>query len=272
MLKPHNVLIPAAGTYRSSIAKALGQLDGLPPTQKEEDALFETISANQNSQDAQHMVLINEDWIGDRRSIFQGGKLYGSIDENAAALTELFTHHDLRISIALRNPALLMNHAHLEPRPSPALSQFLEQHDPMHLSWLDTIRTLRDVLPDIPLLLWCEEDTPLIWPRILQSLTNISTSNRMLEDSAATIEAMTPEGAQKFQALLQSNYTETMQNYEKIALEFLDKYADPTVTKTDCVVPNWTRTMIDTLSERYNDDIAALSAEDGITFILPQTQ
>ena len=44
--------------------------------------------------------------------------------------------------------------------------------DPLRrLRWSDTVRNIRIHNPGVPLTVWCDEDTPLIWPEVLQAVS-----------------------------------------------------------------------------------------------------
>jgi hypothetical protein len=265
-----NILSPGPDSYRPIITAALTRLDGLPPIVDEEDAILAEILGDNTA--AQHLIMVNEKWAGGRNMMFQGGQLYTDIGPSVSRITELFSQHDLRISMAIRNPAALINSALASSGTPLSLKWFLKANDPMNLSWVTPINELQKAVPDVPITMWCEEDTPLIWPRIIRGIAGIPDDAPIRASLAGVIDALEPEGATRFRAFLRNHTLSTEQQYERAVLAFLDKYALESLAKPVYDVPDWNAQTVHDLSLNYEDDIAELSKREGVNFILPVTQ
>lgn len=265
-----NIAAPPPSHYRPIISAELTRLDGLPPITDEEDAVLAQILDGNSA--AEHLIMINEDWAGDRSMMFQGGQLYTSIGESVSRVAELFSQHDVHITMGIRNPAFLINAALSTPFIPPSLNWFLKSNDPMDLSWVAPVDQLQKAIPNVPLTMWCEEDTPLIWPRILRQVANIPEDTPIRGALAAIVDALKPEGVTRFRSFLRNHTLSSPHQYERAVLAFLDKYADESVMTASCSVPGWTAQTVHDLSLNYEDDIATLAARDNVTFILPITQ
>ncbi|RPE67170.1 hypothetical protein EDD53_1574 [Pacificibacter maritimus] len=265
-----NIFAPGPASYRPIISKALSQLDGLPPIDEEEDAVLAEILGDKT--DAEHLIMINEDWAGERALMFKGAQLYTNIGETVQRVAELFSKHELRISMAIRNPAFLINAAQTVKVPPISLKWFLKSNDPMDLSWQAPVDQVQKVLPNAKITMWCEEDTPLIWPRILRKIAGLPEDAPVRGALLAIEDALKPEGVARLRTFLRNHTLSTPQQYERSILAFLDKYADETVMSAACSVPGWTGQTVYDLSQNYEGDITALSKREGIDFILPYTQ
>ena len=52
---------------------------------------------------------------------------------------------------------------------------FINNRDPHDIRWSDVIDRILQMNPGVPLTIWCDEDTPLIWPEVLQAVSGHST-------------------------------------------------------------------------------------------------
>lgn len=265
-----NIASSSPNHYRPIIASELTRLDGLPPIISEEDAVLAQILGDKS--DTQNLIMINEDWAGDRNMMFKGGQLYTGIGASVSRVAELFSQHDVHITMAIRNPAFLINAALTAPGTPASLNWFLKSNDPMELSWVAPVEQLQDALPKAQITMWCEEDTPLIWPRIIRHVANVADDTPVRGTLAAIADSLQPEGIDRFRTFMRNHTLTSDVQYERAVLAFLDKYADESVMTASCNVPGWTAETVHDLSLNYEDDIATLAAKDNVTFILPATQ
>lgn len=265
-----NIATSSPSHYRPIIANELTRLDGLPPIADEEDAVLAQILGKQT--EAQHLIMINEDWAGDRNMMFKGGQLYTEIGASVSRVAELFSQHDVHITMAIRNPAFLINAALTAPSTPASLKWFLKSNDPMDLSWVAPVKQLQEAMPKAQITMWCEEDTPLIWPRILRQVANVPEDTPIRGTIAAISDSLQPEGVERFRKFLRNHTLTSAIQYERAVLAFLDKYADESVMTASCTVPGWTAEIIHDLSLNYEDDIVTLAAKDNVNFLLPATQ
>lgn len=265
-----NIATPSPTHYRPIITTELARLDGLPPIVEEEDAVLAQILGEHV--EAENLIMINEDWAGERNTMFKGGQLYTGIGTSVLRVAELFSQHDLHISMAIRNPAFLINAALTAPSTPASLNWFLKSNNPMELSWVAPVEQVQKAVPNAQITMWCEEDTPLIWPRVIRKLANVSDDTPVRGALAAVMDSLKPEGVTRFRTFLRNHTLTSSLQYERAVLAFLDKYADESVMTASCNVPGWTAETVHDLSLNYEDDIAALAAKDNVNFILPETQ
>lgn len=264
-----NLLAPGPKSYRPKIAAFLQDLDGLPPIAKEEQALLADLL---DGADPDHLMMVNESWAAPQGLMLQGDRLYDNIAASVLQITELFSRHEVRLSMAIRNPAFLLNAAWTSAQPPKTVKWFVKQGDPTTLSWVDPIERLQSALPDVPILMWCEEDVPLIWPRVIRAFAGVSPDAAIRGELAAVSDTLSDEGKKRFQAFVRIHDVKAPEKYERTVLAFLDKYAKDGVMRAECTVPGWDAHMVQRLSRNYESDITALARREGITFILPETQ
>ena len=45
--------------------------------------------------------------------------------------------------------------------------------DPGAFRWTDMVKRLREAHPDMPMTIWCNEDTPLIWAQVVREMAGL---------------------------------------------------------------------------------------------------
>ncbi|WP_417280613.1 hypothetical protein [Celeribacter sp.] len=267
-LKAHGVHVPAKRHTWGVISKMLEGLDGLPPIVEEEDEVRRALLGNSG---AQHLFLADDRWAAPLRDAVDGETLYPGIGARVAAVAELFSASELQISMALINPAIFMSNSFASGTAPRLLSTFVDQVAPSSLRWRDTVDALRKAVPNVPLLIWAEEDAPLIWPTVMQRLFHlppeVPVSGRILPLKPLLVE----EGFERLKTYLISHPPETTAQYEKVILAFMDKYGREEALAPRCDIPGWDAEAIDVLTAHYEEDLDALAQEEGITLLQPVT-
>lgn len=268
-LEQVNTSVPSWRSYSKPIKALIHKLDGLPPIGAEEDALLAQIISKS---EPKHLIMSDPNWASPSDDIFLGGMLYRDIGKHTREVTELFSTSDLRISLAVKNPAFFVSDAVKQKKNSGPINNFLRWADPLMLSWVDVVDKLQAAAPDIPITMWCEEDAALIWPTVLRTIMGTPPDAPIDAGHAALAPLLQPEGLQRFLAFIEKYPPKSQEKLEKIALAFLDKYATETALLPQCDVPTWSAETILDVTENYEEDIATLAARDNINFILPAQQ
>jgi hypothetical protein len=121
----------------------------------------------------------------------------------------------------------------------------------------------------VPLTVWCDEDTPLIWPDVLRHVAGHAASTA-LEDADAIVAAiMAPEGFARMQAYLASHPPQTGVQRRRIVSAFLDKFALPERIDMELDLPGWTAETVAALTAAYDKDCVRIARTPGVRFILP---
>lgn len=270
-LRPQGVYQPAPRFLRRSVRAHLDQLNGMPPIESEQEELWNTLLPGEIQSWAERAVFAEESWIGGVREAFNGKFIYDEAAQNLRRLTELFSNHDMSVSIALRNPAVLLHHAINANKMQKPVSQFLERTPLENLRWSLMIEQLRAAVPELPLTIWCYEDQLLIWPKILRHLTEKNVDLTQKDTMVPFENALVAEGLPRLQTYLAKYPPQSDAQFEKIVLAFLDKYANEEAFDEAVDLPGWAEDQIIEVTDMYEEDIEAFEQEDGITLLLPET-
>ncbi|NVK47296.1 MAG: hypothetical protein HWE33_13410 [Rhodobacteraceae bacterium] len=268
-LKAHGVHVPAKRHAWSVISKMLENLDGLPPIAEEEDEVRRALLGQSG---AQHLFLADDRWAAPLRESVDGEMLYPGIGERVAAVAELFSGAELQISMALINPAVFMSNSFASGTAPRLLSTFVDQVDPAGLRWRDTVEALRAAVPDVPLLIWAEEDAPLIWPTVMRHLFHLPPEEPVAGRILPLKPLLLEEGFERLKTYLIRQAPETPAQYERAIMVFMDKYGREEALAPRCDIPGWGPEDIEVLTAHYEEDLDALAQEEGVTLLLPVTQ
>ena len=88
----------------------------------------------------------------------------------------------------------------------------------------ETLRALR-VPPDAPFTIWCDEDTPLIWPEVLRSVAGHSAAIQLDGEDDLLERLMVPEGLSRMRDYLSANPPAGTTQRRRVVSAFLDKFA-----------------------------------------------
>ncbi|WP_417248402.1 hypothetical protein [Celeribacter sp.] len=262
----YGVKAPPVKGYRTLIKEELARLDGLPPTRDEARALVHSIC---EESEPRSLVLIEEEWSGAINDAFKDEMLYASIGTNVRQVVELFQTEDVHLSLALVNPATYIAGVLGVERVVGQAKWFVRNVDPEKISWRATIVRLLAEVPDVPITLWAEEDAPLVWARAVRRIADLPDDTPIRATYLALREVLTPEGFDRLRTYLAKFPPKTPAARERVIIAFLNKYDAAPVYGPEGGIEGWDAAALDTITERYEADIAALATHPRITVIQP---
>jgi hypothetical protein len=137
------------------------------------------------------------------------------------------------------------------------------------LRWSEVVDRILDRNPGIPLTVWCDEDTPLIWQDVLQAVSGHAPGTALEDSWDLLAQIMSVEGMKRMQAYLASHAVTTPELRRKVVTAFLDKFAVKDRLSLGIEVPGWTADTIEDLTEAYDQDVALIRATEGVRLIEP---
>lgn len=195
-------------------------------------------------------------------------RLYPAAAERVRAFTQIFPEVEAEFHLAIRNPATFLPELFAKQRDK-TYEQFMEGTDPVLLHWSDVIADMIAENPGVPFTVWCDEDTPLIWPEVLQAVSG-HPDGMLLEDRDDLLASiMSPEGMARMNAYLDSHAPQSIVQRRRIVSAFLDKFALPEKVEMEWELPGWTEDTVAALTNAYQADIAHIRSMPEVTFIAP---
>jgi len=262
-LTQQGVSVPGPGRYRKLLRETVQAMSTGDVAADTRDVLVDAIT---DTPEAKRMVLSNAHFFCQPNRVFEDGQFYGMAAFKTTAFRRLFPEDDLSIFMAVRNPATFVPAVWTQARHG-TLASYLGPINPRDLAWSDVVARMRAATPDIPITLWCNEDTPLIWNEILHRLTGLP-ADMPLEGAHDLLETiMQPEGFQRFQAYLATHPPASDLQLRRIIGAFLDKYAIPDEIEEEFDIPGWDAELVEDVTAAYEADIDDIAGFDGVTVI-----
>jgi hypothetical protein len=262
-LAEEGIIVPGPSRYRALLRDTINGLRGAEATPEAQAVILEAVLEGDGGK---RLILSNEQFLCLPDKVLGHGKLYPLAGRRARSLANLFPQHPVEFHLGIRNPATLLP-AVFARLPTLAYDQFVAGSDLTNLHWADTLASIRDAVPDAPVTVWCNEDTPLIWPEIIAAVSGHGpeTDPEGVLDLAA--EIMSPDGVKWMQTYLANHRPQSVQQRRRIITAFLAKFSQPEMTEVEIEMPGWTQGLIEQISDTYEQDIAAVRALPGVTFI-----
>lgn len=263
-LEERGIIVPEPSRYRRAIRETLQALVGDVAPVDVQETLMDSIMDQDR---ADRVILSHESFFCVPGRSINDGKLYPTASFKAARLRNLFSREDVRFCIAVRNFATFIP-ALFERAQEPNFEAFLDGADPMALRWSELITRIRTMVPDAPITVWCNEDTPLQWPHILQAIARTDPGFRFDGENDFLGTIMGRGGLNRLQSYLETHPPQSEGQRQRIVAAFLDKFgADAMEQEID--LPGWSEAYVSQLTELYDRDLELLDAMPGVTFLTP---
>lgn len=196
------------------------------------------------------------------------GALYPNAAERIRAFVQIFPDIEAEFHLSIRNPATFLPDL-FRRQEHKSVEEFMDGVDPLRLRWSTMIAQVRALNPDVPLTVWCDEDTPLIWPEVLQAVSGHGPAITLEGSDTLLTTIMAPDGMAQLNSYLAEHPPTSANLRKQIVAAFLDKFADPTKIDIDLDMPGWTNDLVSEMTEIYETDVAKLGQISGLTFLAP---
>lgn len=258
------VAVPGPGRYRTLLKEAVVAMDEHPATAP--DAREVLIDAILDEETAERAILSNQNFFGSPRFAVGGNRLYPLAARRMAQFHQLFPGDRIELFMGLCNPATLLPNV-LARASRPAQAEILAGMDLDALRWSATLADVRRALPDMPITVWCNEDTPLIWAEIVRAMAGLEAGRKITGGFDLLREIMAPEGMRRFRAYLHRNKRLSDAQKRRVIAAFLDKYALEEALEEELDLPGWTEALVERLTEHYDADMQRVAALPGVRVI-----
>ncbi|HOZ33419.1 MAG TPA: hypothetical protein PLM52_11105, partial [Tabrizicola sp.] len=139
--------------------------------------------------------------------------------------------------------------------------------DPLQLRWSDAVRQILKHNPGVPLTVWCDEDAPLIWPEVLQTVSGHAPGTVLEDDDEILAMVLTEAGIARMRAYCAQHPPASVTQRRRIATAFLEKFARPDQIEITVDMPGWTDDLVADLTARYLEDVERIRRMPGVTVI-----
>lgn len=260
------VSVPGPGRYRRVLSEALQKLRGDPASAETQDVLLEAVI---DDDQAERVILSNDSFICMPTKALEDGQLYARAHKSAW-LRHAFPCAEVEFVLAVRSIASFIPALYeaLDPDMTNA-EAFLDGIDPHSLRWSDYVARIQAANPGCPITVWCDEDSPLIWPEIMREVAGVDASVPLVGALDLTRKIMEPEGHKRLRGYLRTNPPANENVRRRVVAAFLSKYALDEAVEQEVNLPGWDEALIDALNEAYDDDVDTLAQMPGVNLIAP---
>ena len=269
ILAEQGIVVPGPTRYRTLLRDTAVALKGQPASLDTQALVLEQIM----EEDTAERLILSWDSFLSFPPWALDGALYPAAAARIRAFSQIFPQIEAEFHLALRNPATFLPALYDKQKNTKGgtkpFNEFLKGLDPYAIRWSEVIERVLRVNPDVPLVIWSDEDTPLIWPEVLQAVSGHGADTRLEDEHELLTQIMSAGGLQRMQAYLATHPVTSPEMRRKVVSAFLDKFAVPDRINIEVEVPGWTADTIATMTQIYEQDVARIARMPGVRFIAP---
>ncbi|MCG6901884.1 MAG: hypothetical protein LJE68_04310 [Rhodobacter sp.] len=262
-LNKRNIIVPRPRRYRGLIGEFTARYRGEAIPDDEQQNLFDALLMGYP---AERVVLCHENFLCTPQKIFEDGRLYARAPLHSGWLRNLFPENPCEFFLSIRNPATFVPAA-LKIDAMPDYATFLNGANLAELRWSEVIAGLRDGNPGCPITVWCNEDTPLIWPTVLREISDADPDITLDGEMDLLRAIMSEDGFKRMETYLATHKPPTEIQRRRVFAAFLDKFVLDEAVEEDIDLDGWTPELVDEITARYEDDVYEIERMPGVNFI-----
>lgn len=262
-LLERGVMIRRPGTYMPAVTNLMRKQHKGLLTDQEREALLASIVKDQA---VSRLILTNSGFLGVPGWMLSGGRLFRNAGCNAAALRRVFPGNPCEFFLGLRDPAALIGPV-FRSQSGRTWEQFAGRTDFLNLRWSDVVADIQEHNPGCRLTVWCNEETPVIWPGILGHVTGLGSSFRFSGEFDITRGIISEQGYERLEAYLSSRPGLSEDQRERVHELFLTYFHSEAAVEEEIDLPGWSQPLVDAMGETYLADTELIRRMPGVTFL-----
>lgn len=259
------VIVPGPGQYREAVREGVAAFMTRDVPAIKSQALLEKVT---DGADVDRVVMSNANFCALPSRVFAKGELYRLLPTRIETLTRLFPGHEIEIFMAIRNPATFIP-AVFATAENITYDAFMGGLYPDEVSWVDLILDIRDAAPQAKLTVWCNEDTPFLWPRLIRALAGIAAEKPIKGGYDLLADILTDEGIQRLAAYIAQRKPKSEEQRQKIIAAFMDRFGRDDAMEVQPNLPGWSDTLISDMTDLYDEDLDQIADIEGVTLLEP---
>jgi hypothetical protein len=263
LLAEKGVMLRRPKEYRPLLSGMIAKLNGDEPSIVDQEALLSSIIKNQ---DIDRLILSNSQFLGIPSWMFFGGGFYKNAARNTATIRDLFPDNPCEFHLGISNLANFIP-AVFSTQTEKNYEQFIDNTELATVRWSDVISRIQEENPECPITVWCNEDTPIIWPTVLREIAGFCPQTRLKGELDVITDIMSQDGIDLLVKYLDERPELNEIQRRRIRGIFLEKFFIDEAVEEEIDLPGWTEDTVDALTEIYEDDIERIAHLPGVNFI-----
>ncbi|WP_347266461.1 hypothetical protein [Paracoccus sp. (in: a-proteobacteria)] len=262
----HNGVEPLTpNRHRDVFGEAISALKGGPATPEMEQVMLDAILESDNPR---RIICSTPTFLGMAERAISAEGLYASAGKRLAALANLFPSAQIEFFLALKNPATLLAFVLAQER-SGSYAEVMAGIDPESLRWAPAMRRILAAVPGRRMVLWCHEDTSLIWPEVVRRIATMPSDVPLKAGLQILGDILHPDGLRMIRDAMAQEQRLTVESRRRIFAAALQEHALPEQIEVELNLPGWDQALVDRITAAYERDIAEIAALPGVEFITP---
>ena len=263
-LAEEGIIVPGPAKYRTLLRDTAMTLKGQPATQDAQALILDQIMSEN---EAERLILSWDNFLGYAQGALRKG-IYSSGAERMFAFCQIFPGIEAEFHLAIRNPATFVPAVYQKQR-GRSYEEFMDGVEVDNLRWSTMIASLRDINPDVPVTVWCDEDTPLLWPEVLKAVSGHSDDIELTDSDDLIASIMSADGMQRMTSYMKTHPPQNTAQRRRVVSAFLDKFVLQDQVEFEIEMEGWSEELIARTTEAYDLDVSRIMAMDGVTFLAP---
>ncbi|AUR13794.1 hypothetical protein PhaeoP48_03856 (plasmid) [Phaeobacter inhibens] len=257
------VLVRRPGTYMKELTDLKGRAAKADVSEEDCGAFLDGVL---READASRVVLSMSSILGVPAWMLNGGRLYKNAGANTAALRSVFPQTRCEFFLGLCNPATLVPTA-FGAQTQKDWYDFAGDTDLMALRWSEVVGDILNANPECGITVWCNEETPVVWPQVLGQVTGQGAGYRFAGETDILRQAMTEEGTRRLEAYLTARPKLSEAQRDQVRELFLSYFHSEDAVEEEIDLPGWSQGFVDTMTDRYFEDVELIRNIPGVTVI-----
>ncbi len=264
-LAAEGIAVPGPARYRNLMRDTAASLNGSAASEDTQALILDQILDSDHA--FGRVVLSWDNFLAFPLWALQG-RLYPNAGEKMLALARIFPDCEAEFHLAVRNPATFLP-ALLQKQRGKTYEEFMGGLEPMDVFWSDMIGEIAEANPEVPLHVWCDEDTPLVWPEVMEAVAGHGPAAVLEGADDFLASLMTADGFAAMTGYMRAHPPGTAAARREITAAFLEKYGVADRMQMTFDLPGWTEDLVERLTRQYDRDIDRIAALPGVTMTLP---
>ena len=263
-LEAIGTVVPEPESYRNMLRDTIAAATDSAAPPEAGNALRRALVLKE---DVERLVISNVSFFGTHKMAVKR-MFYPASCSRLEAMRQLFPDDQLELFFAVRNPASFMP-ALLEITNFNSIGDLFRGYDPLSFRWSELFERIRAQIPDIPITVWCNEDTPLIWAELIREMGGLDPTQEIEGEYDLLQEIMSEGGMKRFLNYVDSHPGMTEVQKRRVIAAFMDKFVDDDAVEEEYELAEWTVDIVDQMTELYEEDVFNIPRVPGVTLITP---
>lgn len=262
-LLDQGIVVAPPGRYRNLFRDTINSLQGRKADPEVQELILDAVM---DVDDAKRVFFSHPQFICAAPKVLGEGLLYPMAGEKAVWLRNIFPDNPVSFCMGIRNPATFIPQLFVSAGER-NFETFVSGVEVTRIRWSETIQRMRGAAPECPIVVWCNEDTPLLWSEILQAVSGhtLDTELAGVDDFMATL--MMSDGLSRMQSYMAEHPPASEERRQHVITAFLEKFGIADELEMEIDLPGWTQDMINYLTDAYEADMDVISGMSGVRLI-----